>query len=57
MADFKKDALVPSLFHGAAATPAFQQSIADAVSAFVANKNVDVFVKAVDTAAKDSVSN
>jgi hypothetical protein len=48
---------VPSLFHGAAATPAFQQSIADAVSAFVANKNVDVFVKAVDTAEKDSVSN
>jgi len=57
MADFKKDALVPSLFHGAAATPAFQQSIADAVSAFVANKNVNVFVKAVDAAEKDSVSN
>src|ERR1700740_533620 len=57
MADFKKDALVPSLFHGAAATPALQQSIADAVSAFVASKNVNVFVKAVDSASKDNVSN
>jgi glucose/mannose transport system substrate-binding protein len=57
MADFKKDALVPSLFHGAAATPALQQSIADAVSAFVASKNANVFVKAVDSASKDNVSN
>ena len=57
MADFKKDALAPSLFNGAAATPAFQQSIADAVSGFVGNKNVNAFVKAVDSAAKDSVSN
>ena len=57
MADFKKDALVPSLFHGAAATPALQQSIADAVSAFVASNNVNVFVKAVDSASKDNASN
>ena len=57
MADFKKDALVPSLFHGAAATPALQQSIADAVSAFVPSKNVNVFVKSVDSASKDNVSN
>jgi glucose/mannose transport system substrate-binding protein len=56
MTDFKKNALVPSLFHGAAATPAFQQAIADAVSVFVVGKNVTAFVKAVDSAAKDNIS-
>jgi len=56
MSDFKKDALVPSIFHGAAAPPALQQAISDAVSAFVVSKNVEAFVKAVDNAVKESAT-
>jgi glucose/mannose transport system substrate-binding protein len=56
MSDFKKDALVPSIFHGAAAPPALQQAISDAVSAFVVSKNVEAFVKAVDNAVNESAT-
>jgi glucose/mannose transport system substrate-binding protein len=56
MADFKKTALVPSIFHGNAAPPALEQSLSDVVSAFVGNKSVDVFVKAADSAVKDNAT-
>jgi glucose/mannose transport system substrate-binding protein len=56
MSDFKKDALVPSIFHGAAAPPALEQAISDAVSAFVVSKNAEAFAKSVDAAVKDSAS-
>lgn len=56
MADFAKDALVPSIFHGNAAPPAFVQSASDGVSAFVVNKNVDSFAKAMVAAARESAT-
>jgi glucose/mannose transport system substrate-binding protein len=40
--------------HGEAAPAAFQQSLNDAVTSFVANQNVDQFLSALVQAAKDS---
>jgi glucose/mannose transport system substrate-binding protein len=57
MHDFAQDTLVPSVFHGAAAPPAFLQSLSDATTAFVVNKNVDSFGKALVEAAKEIPSN
>jgi glucose/mannose transport system substrate-binding protein len=57
MAAFKKDALIPSIFHGAAAPPALQQALSDAVSAFVVDKNVDAFVKNASQAVQESAEN
>jgi glucose/mannose transport system substrate-binding protein len=54
MASFAKDALLPSCVHGEAAPAAFQQSLNDAITSFVADQNVDRFVAALVQAAKDS---
>jgi glucose/mannose transport system substrate-binding protein len=54
MASFAKDALVPTCVHGSAAPAAFQQALNDAVTAFVVDKNVDNFVKALAQAAQES---
>jgi glucose/mannose transport system substrate-binding protein len=54
MASFAKDALLPSCVHGEAAPAAFQQSLNDAITSFVADQNVDRFVSALVQAAKDS---
>ncbi len=47
MDDFGSDVIVPSLMHGAAAAPSWQQSIIDAVGLFVANRDVDAFQEAL----------
>jgi glucose/mannose transport system substrate-binding protein len=45
---------LPSCVHGEAAPAAFQQSLNDAITSFVADQNVDRFVAALVQAAKDS---
>jgi glucose/mannose transport system substrate-binding protein len=57
MRDFANSALVPSVFHGAAAPPAYLQSLSDAVSGFVVNRNVDSFIRTAAAAAKDNPTN
>jgi glucose/mannose transport system substrate-binding protein len=54
MDSFGKDKLVASCVHGEAAPAAFQQALNDAVTAFVADKNVDNFANALVQAARDS---
>jgi glucose/mannose transport system substrate-binding protein len=54
MASFAKDVLLPSCVHGEAAPPAFQQSLNDAVTGFVADQDVEEFVSALVQAAKES---
>ena len=55
MDGFQKDALVPSVAHGEASTPAFQQAIFDASTAFVTDKDVDAYIQAlVDAAAAEA---
>jgi len=50
MDDFAKDTIVPSLMHGAAASPSWQQDVIDAVSLFIAKRDVDAFQKALSSA-------
>ena len=55
MDGFASDALVPSVAHGMAASPAFQQSLLDASAAFVADKDVDTYLTMLaDAAAMDA---
>jgi len=56
MDSFAKDKLLPSCVHGVAAPPAFKQSLEDAVTAFIVDKNVDNFANALVQAAKESES-
>jgi glucose/mannose transport system substrate-binding protein len=52
MANFASASLVPSVAHGEAAVPAFQQALYDAAAAFVTDRDVDTFAGAlVDAAA------
>jgi glucose/mannose transport system substrate-binding protein len=53
MDSFAEDALVASMAHGEAASPAFQQSIYDAVNAFVSDKDVDTLVSTIATASEE----
>ncbi|HEC35694.1 MAG TPA: carbohydrate ABC transporter substrate-binding protein [Anaerolineae bacterium] len=52
MDDFASDAIVGSLMHGAAAAPSWQQDIIDAVSLFIANRDVTVFQEELSAAAE-----
>ena len=54
MDSFAKDALVPSVVHGSAAPADFQQSLNDAVTSFVVDRNVDAFSSALVAAAQSS---
>jgi glucose/mannose transport system substrate-binding protein len=55
MDSFQNGALVPSVAHGEASTPAFQQAIFDASTAFVTDKDVDAYIQAlVDAAAAEA---
>ena len=56
MNSFAHDSIVPSVFEGEATTPAFQQALNDAVSAFSADKNVDRFAKTMAGAAAENSS-
>jgi glucose/mannose transport system substrate-binding protein len=48
---FRGDTLVQSVVQGEAMNPQFQQSLDDAVTQLVSNKNVDAFVSALKNAA------
>jgi len=50
MDDFASNKIVPSLAHGAAAAPSWQQAITEAVGLFIANRDVAVFQEALVTA-------
>jgi len=54
MDSFAKDVLTPSVVHGSAAPADFQQALNDAVTAFVVDRNVDAFAKALAAAAQTS---
>ena len=54
MDSFAKDVLAPSVVHGSAAPADFQQALNDAVTAFVVDRNVDAFAKALAAAAQTS---
>ena len=54
MDSFAKDALVPTVVHGSAAPAAFQQTLNDAVTAFIVDKDVDAFAAALVAAAQES---
>ena len=54
MDSFAKDKLVPSCVHGEAAPAAFQQTLNDAVTAFVVDKNIDNFANMLVKAAQES---
>jgi len=56
MKDFSEDALIPSVFHGSAAPPAFLQTLSDATSQFVVSKNINAFCKTMVEAQTDSVA-
>jgi glucose/mannose transport system substrate-binding protein len=56
MNSFAYDSIVPSVFEGEATSPAFQQALNDAVSAFSADRNIDRFVKTMVGAAAESAS-
>ena len=56
MNSFASGKLLPSCVHGEAAPAAFQQSLNDAVTAFIVDKNVDNFANALVQAAKESES-
>ena len=56
MDSFAKDKLVPSCVHGEAAPAAFQQTLNDAVTAFVVDKNIDNFANALVKAAQESLT-
>jgi glucose/mannose transport system substrate-binding protein len=50
--DFASDAIVPSVMHGAAAAPSWQQDIIDAVGLFVGDRDVAAFQDALVAAAQ-----
>ena len=50
--DFASDAIVPSLMHGAAAAPSWQQDVIDAVGLFLGNRDVATFQNALVAAAQ-----
>jgi glucose/mannose transport system substrate-binding protein len=50
MDDFSRDAIVPSLMHGAAAAPSWQQDVIDAVGLFIGNRDVAAFQEALTAA-------
>ena len=52
--DFASDTIVPSLMHGAAASPSWQQDIIDAVNLFVADRDIATFQDALSAAALDA---
>jgi glucose/mannose transport system substrate-binding protein len=52
--DFASDAIVPSLMHGAAASPSWQQDIIDAVGLFSGDRDVDAFGEALSAAAANA---
>jgi glucose/mannose transport system substrate-binding protein len=54
MDDFGSNTIVPSLMHGAAAAPSWQQDVIDAVGLFVANRDVAAFQSALATACVDA---
>ncbi len=54
MDSFAKDILTPTVVHGSAAPADFQQALNDGVTAFVVDRNVDVFAKALAAAAQTS---
>jgi glucose/mannose transport system substrate-binding protein len=56
MDSFGKDKPVSSCVHDEADPAAFQQALNDAVTAFVADKNIDNFANALVQAAKESQS-
>jgi glucose/mannose transport system substrate-binding protein len=47
MDDFASDTIVPSLMHGAAAAPSWQQDVIDGVTLFTANRDVAAFQDAL----------
>src|ERR1700730_10573654 len=51
---FAKDKLLPSCVHGEAAPAGFQQSLNDAITTFVVDKNADRLVKALAEAGKEA---
>jgi glucose/mannose transport system substrate-binding protein len=53
MQPFANDTSVASCVHGEAAPAGFQQSLNDAITSFVVDKNVDSFLQALTQAAKD----
>ncbi len=54
MDDFSRDTIVPSLMHGAAAAPSWQQDVIDAVGLFVGSRDVAAFQSALVTACSDA---
>lgn len=54
MDDFSRDTIVPSLMHGAAAAPSWQQDVIDAVGLFVGNRDVAAFQSALVSACADA---
>ncbi|HBR09760.1 TPA: ABC transporter substrate-binding protein [Candidatus Acetothermia bacterium] len=55
MDDFARDAIVPSMMHGAAASPAWMHDIIEAVSFFAADRDVVVLQRALVNAAADAL--
>jgi glucose/mannose transport system substrate-binding protein len=56
MDSFAKDKLVPSCVHGEAAPAAFQQTLNDAVTAFLVDRNIDNFANTLVKAAQESLT-
>lgn len=54
MDDFSRDTIVPSLMHGAAAAPSWQQDVIDAVGLFVGSRDVAAFQSALVSACSDA---
>jgi glucose/mannose transport system substrate-binding protein len=54
IADWKTNTIVPSLAHGAAASPSFLSDVSDAVVSFVANPDVATFQGRLATACTDA---
>jgi glucose/mannose transport system substrate-binding protein len=54
LASFHHDVLLASCVHGEAAPATFQQELNDAISMFVANRNVERFMGALVLAARAS---
>ena len=50
MDDFSSNAIVPSLMHGAAVAPSWQQDTIDAVGLFIANRDVAAFQASLSSA-------
>jgi glucose/mannose transport system substrate-binding protein len=54
MDDFSSNTIVPSLMHGAAAAPSWQQDVIDAVGLFVGGRDTAAFQEALVTACSDA---